>query len=278
MKIDYSDRSEVHEGSEDLYLRSRLSFYRDACYSCHYKGCNRESDITIGDFVGMKELLRKEYDGYGTTLSMVHTSKGMELLKNCGDELFRINIADELKETVKQNNTMLAKRMQRKPQHYYMRAIYKNSSIERLFYEDKFWDEFHARESMLRIYFNEIKRNELLVKAERYVQYHLWIDDDPGVHGEIFIYGAGKIGRCLTKCTHDIEGFIDGNANLSSCKGIKVYHLGTDEIRKVLKSGKGATVIVTPVWDYESIEEKLKWEFPEISIVSVKELVGNIWI
>lgn len=278
MKVDFSENSKVYEGAEDLYLRSRLSFYRNSCYSCQYKGDKRESDITIGDFVGMNQLLKNQYDGYGTTLTIIHTAKGRQLLEKCNNAFLYVEIPDEMQQEILAHNVMLSENMKRKAQHYYMRAIYEKSSIERLFYEDKLWDEFHEKEVLLKSFFNEVKRNDLLVKTERFISYRLWLDDDPNVYGDVFIYGAGKLGRSLLKCTRSVEGFIDGNINLNTCEGVKVYHLGTEEIKKCIDSGKEVTVIITPVWDYDILQDKLQKEFPEINIISAESLVGNIWI
>lgn len=278
MKIDYSDKSEVYTGTEDYYLRSRLNYYRESCYQCKNKAANRCSDITIGDFVGMNRNLRDEYDARGTTLAMVRTKKGRYLLESCRDRLKYIDISDTKVKTVLENNPMYSEQMKKKSQYYYMRSIYPNSSIERIYQEDKYWDEFGKSEAILKNFFNEIKRNDLLLKTERAMSYRLWLDENPMLMGRIFIYGAGKLGRSLTKCIHNVSGFIDGNRNLKSCEGIQVFHMDTDALKEQLDTGKNATIIVTPIWDYEIIAEDVMAEFPDINVISAKDLVGNIWI
>lgn len=54
---------------------------RDSCYCCVYSNKNRVSDITIGDFWGADELLKK-YDFKGVSLILTNTNKGENLLKN----------------------------------------------------------------------------------------------------------------------------------------------------------------------------------------------------
>ena len=278
MKIDYSTKSEVYTGIEDYYLRSRLNYYRESCYHCENKSINRCSDITIGDFVGMNKNLRDEYDAKGTTLVMVRTSKGKSLLESCSERLKCIDIPDAKVGSIIEDNPMYSEQMKKKPQFYYMRSVYKNSSIERIFQEDKYWDEFGKSEAIIKNLFNEIKRNDLMLKTERAISYRLWLDEDPKLIGKIFIYGAGKLGRSLIKCIHSISGFIDGNSKLKSCEGIAVYHMNTDMLKEKLGTGKNATIIVTPIWDYEIIAENAMAEFPEINVISAKDLVGNIWI
>lgn len=259
-----------YEDRDDLFSGSRLSFCRDSCYICPYKGAHRESDITIGDFVGTNKLLSGGYGGHGTAPALVHTSKGRALLNNCGNAPERIPVT--------QSTAMLSEQPKRKPQHYYMRSIFNNSTIEKLFYEDRLWDGFNAKESLLRNFYNELKRNELLLKIERFILYRLWIDENPNISGSIYIYGAGKLGRRLVRCTHHISGFVDKNTNMNSCEGIPVYHPGTDEIRERLKEERDATLIVTPVWDYGQIEEAFQGEFSGINVVSLNDIVGDIWI
>ena len=181
-----------------------------------------------------------------------------------------------MKQEVLKHNVMLSENMKRKAQHYYMRAIYEHSSIERLFYENKLWDEFQEKEVIFRNFFREMKRNDLLIKTERFISYRLWLDDDPNVVGEIFIYGAGKLGRSLLKCARNVQGFIDGNRNLNTCEGVKVYHPATEELRQRIDLGKKVTVIVTPVWDFDLLQERLKKEFLEINVISVESLVGKV--
>lgn len=44
----------------------------ECCYSCKFKGENRKSSITIGDFWGVKTLYPKFYNNRGTSLLIVH--------------------------------------------------------------------------------------------------------------------------------------------------------------------------------------------------------------
>ena len=55
---------------------------RPSCYQCNFKTINREADITLADFWGSDNFniyLDKEQ---GISLVIVHSVKGMELLKN----------------------------------------------------------------------------------------------------------------------------------------------------------------------------------------------------
>ena len=276
MKVDYGDGKIINESDEDLFLRTRLNFYRESCYSCRYKNNNRISDITIGDFVGMQKTMGTSYDGIGTTLSIIRTSKGMELINECKDKLDIILIPQKLKKRVLDDNVNLYSPMGMKPQSYYLRLIYEKSTIERLFYEDKRWDEYAAGQISLRNLFREIKRNDLLLKAERFRRYQLLIEDSPNVYGDIYIYGAGKLGRSLARCSRRVCGFIDENISGTSCVGLPIYSADNKQLREMLS--KEITVVVTPVWDIDLIKDNLKSMCPNINIVSATEILGSVWI
>lgn len=52
-------------------------FYRDSCYNCRYATSERCSDITLGDFWGLKRSINKAGRKYrGTSLVLLNTNKG----------------------------------------------------------------------------------------------------------------------------------------------------------------------------------------------------------
>ena len=276
MKIDYDNQSIVTPDEEDLYLKSHLNFCRDSCYQCRNKGLNRGSDLTIGDFEGMNSLVKNEYDGLGTTLVLLHSQKGKELLNACKERFKKIDLKGVTKDAVLQRNMMIQEPLRRKEQYYYLRSLYFDSDIERLFYEDQYWDLENRYCNLRKSFYNENQRNNMLLKLEKFCQCNLWIEDCPQIEGDIYIYGAGKAGRSLVRCTKKISGFIDSNVNLTSCEGIRVYQPYTSELNKMIEDGERVTVIITPVWDYDVLSEKLKDNYPLIRTVSLDELMGNI--
>ena len=62
---------------------------RESCYACEFKGDNRFSDITIGDFWGVDRLYPELYNDKGVSLAILNTDKGVytfennPYLKNC---------------------------------------------------------------------------------------------------------------------------------------------------------------------------------------------------
>ena len=276
MRLGYEDKTIIREGEEDLFLRARLNFYRESCYHCKYKGKDRVSDITLGDFVGMEKSMPEKYDGLGTTLTIVRTPKGERLLYKCSEKFDVISISENIKQKVLDDNINLYSSMHMKPQSYYLRSVFENSSIERLFYEDKRWDEYNAGQEYLKILFRDSKRNELLLKAERFRRYQLLIDDSPCIAGNVYIYGAGKLGRSLVRCSGHVSGFIDENTSITSCAGLPVFRKNSDELKKKLFDR--STVIVTPVWDFDVIKDELFNLYPNINIVSAVDILESVWL
>ena len=54
---------------------------RPACYNCHYKKLNRISDITVADYWGIQKQYPEMDDDRGTSLVLIHTDKGKNILK-----------------------------------------------------------------------------------------------------------------------------------------------------------------------------------------------------
>ena len=67
---------------EDSFMRAFLSnsCLRPSCHNCSFKTMQRQSDITLADFWGVQNVLSKMDDNKGTSLVLVHTDKGTELL------------------------------------------------------------------------------------------------------------------------------------------------------------------------------------------------------
>lgn len=71
-KIETYEKNSFCRGfSKDLFLRP-------SCYQCSFKGIERCSDITIGDFWGIDSFLPEFSDKYGVSAVLVHTVKGKQ--------------------------------------------------------------------------------------------------------------------------------------------------------------------------------------------------------
>lgn len=70
------------ESSNDLFMKLFVGDYinRESCAVCPFKGYDRMSDFTMGDFWGIWDIAPEMDDNKGTSLVLVHTIKGQGLL------------------------------------------------------------------------------------------------------------------------------------------------------------------------------------------------------
>ncbi len=66
------------------YMKGMLAnlYLRPSCFECHFKGIDRVTDFTLGDFWGVEKYLPELDDGKGTSLVLVHTEKGLSLFES----------------------------------------------------------------------------------------------------------------------------------------------------------------------------------------------------
>lgn len=60
---------------------------RESCYNCPYTKIDRMSDMTIGDYWGIQNVLPEFYDPMGVSLVIVHTADGMKLFDHIRDKV-----------------------------------------------------------------------------------------------------------------------------------------------------------------------------------------------
>lgn len=70
----------------NCFIEKNLSL-RDSCDQCKYKNGNNASEITIGDFWGIKAVSRKDKI-YGVSVIITNNSKGEAFIKCLGDRLY----------------------------------------------------------------------------------------------------------------------------------------------------------------------------------------------
>lgn len=84
------DGTEIVETSEEnVYMRGFYKdlFQRPSCHKCGFKGVERCSDITLGDFWGIENYLPEFGDKYGISAVIIHNSKGKKLYQKIGNDL-----------------------------------------------------------------------------------------------------------------------------------------------------------------------------------------------
>lgn len=88
-KLEYRDMVKYIPQEEIGFMKGFTSDYylRPACYECQFKGLERKTDVTLGDYWGVWDIQPKMDDNKGTSLVLVHTSKGKNLFEKIVDNL-----------------------------------------------------------------------------------------------------------------------------------------------------------------------------------------------
>jgi len=108
IRIAYGEEELRENNSENLYMRGYLKNYyvRPSCFMCRFKGIQRCSDITIGDFWGVTEYHPDFQNGKGTSAIIVHTSKGQMCFDKVHKEMQLIEV--QVKELELWNENLLS--------------------------------------------------------------------------------------------------------------------------------------------------------------------------
>ena len=80
IKENYSQNQYIKGFIQNLYLRP-------SCYKCKFKGAERCSDFTLGDFWGIENIKPDFSDEYGVSAVMLHTQKAQKLFSLVKDKL-----------------------------------------------------------------------------------------------------------------------------------------------------------------------------------------------
>ena len=94
--------------SNNAYMKLFLSdvALRVSCYNCNFKLGNKYSDITLGDFWGVKNYYPEMYNKKGVSAIIINTKKGKEIIRNISSQLELKEC--KLEEIVKGNPSLTA--------------------------------------------------------------------------------------------------------------------------------------------------------------------------
>ncbi len=120
----------------------------------------------------------------------------------------------------------------------------------------------------------DYQRTILRLKVEKFIYCNLFMDYCPEIKGNVYIYGAGKIGKLLLRCFEQTPiAFIDAKENLGDIRGVPVFCV--NNILEKQFTGDN-TVIVTPIWAYEEICNKLLGINARLNIVSLEKILEKM--
>lgn len=93
--------------SQSLFMKLFVGDYisRSSCSDCRFKGYSRVSDITLGDFWGIWDIDPEMDDNKGTSVLLVHSSKGHTLLRDIDSNIRCKEVS--LEQASQQNPSML---------------------------------------------------------------------------------------------------------------------------------------------------------------------------
>lgn len=106
-KISYSDGSTFQEVQcRDPFLHGFMQnlYLRPSCFECSFKGLERESDLTLGDFWGIQKLDLNMFDDKGTSLVLIQSKKGLTIWNEISHQLKTKEFDTE--EAVKENSAI----------------------------------------------------------------------------------------------------------------------------------------------------------------------------
>ncbi len=102
----YENLKKYVDHKEDMFMNIFLSdiALRDSCYSCKFKKKHRNSDITLADFWGIDKVLPEMNSEKGTSLVIVNSEKGKELLENVKEKLILKQV--DFEKAIENNKSM----------------------------------------------------------------------------------------------------------------------------------------------------------------------------
>lgn len=105
MKYDNDEYLQIHKNDPYMQAFLRDAILRESCYNCKFKKKNRISDITLADFWGIKNIKPELDDDKGTSLVIINSQKGQELMDKIKKliEVEKVNF----EEAIKYNPSML---------------------------------------------------------------------------------------------------------------------------------------------------------------------------
>ena len=104
--LQYNNGEYIKNHNEDLYFHAFLQnvCLRDSCYNCFFKDKNRKSDITLGDFWGIDNILPEMNDDKGISLVIINSLKGEKIFKEIQTNVMSKEV--DFEESIQYNSAM----------------------------------------------------------------------------------------------------------------------------------------------------------------------------
>lgn len=116
---------------DSLFMRLFVGDYinRESCSNCRFKGYDRVSDVTLGDFWGIWNIAPEMDDNQGTSLVLLHSEKGRQLFSRIQSGIVCKSVPLEL---TSQENPALLVSSEAKPQRGEVLELLRREDFETL--------------------------------------------------------------------------------------------------------------------------------------------------
>ena len=124
-----SEFKELQSNNDYMKLFLHDVALRESCYNCKFKLGNKYSDITLGDFWGVRNFYPEMYNKEGVSAIIVNTNKGLEIFNSISNELTYQTC--KLEEILSENHSLEKSAVQTDKRHKFFDEI-DHKSIKKL--------------------------------------------------------------------------------------------------------------------------------------------------
>lgn len=154
----YADgKSYISKNTDDLFMKLFVNNYIlcKACGNCKFKGYERISDITLGDFWGIWDIAPEMDDNKGTSLVLIHSERGMQLLDSISEKI-RIKPVT-LEQASRMNQSLIKISLHHKDREKVLNIIYRGEFADVIPITSELQKRNGIKEYLSKIY-NRIQR------------------------------------------------------------------------------------------------------------------------
>jgi coenzyme F420-reducing hydrogenase beta subunit len=129
-KIIFENKMKSCLAKKNEYMQLFLSdsTLRESCYNCNFKLGNKYSDITLGDFWGIKDVNIKMYNKLGVSAIIINSEKGKKLFNIIKKEITFDQCT--LEDILKNNNSLKYSCNRPENRNYFYSDMYKNNILQ----------------------------------------------------------------------------------------------------------------------------------------------------
>jgi hypothetical protein len=122
---------------------------RPSCYNCRFKTLYRQSDITLGDFWGIQNVIPEMDDDKGTSLVLVNSTTGSKMLEQINSKVICRNV--DVNRVIKYNPAAIRSVKHKDGRKYFLNKIDKESFdiLVKKYCADSIWEKIKEKAEMV---------------------------------------------------------------------------------------------------------------------------------